>query len=325
MKKTTYFNFNKPELTDIVGPEDFNDNSDKLDKILYNSTRLEVANGTANALTLTEVILEDKTMKNFIAKVNNDASVATTINGKNVYRASTTKSPTFISGKAYCVWYDKAGDCFFTRANAEGDVDASEVLAGKYFSNDKDTHIKGTMPNNPSINAALNCSESINIPKGYTPGGVVKTNSLASQTSGTATAPNIGKGLTAWVNGKKLTGTGDILKTKTITMKASDFSYKNNSGRNGYTIYLNNVFSATNMSGVTTMLYGEVTGSITYSYYYEAHLKTDGSRTFTQTYGKTSTFHSDSFITLVSYDTGRIGSSFDAFITRNATFTLYYI
>ena len=33
MKKTTYFKFNKPELTDVVGPEDFNDNSDKIDKI----------------------------------------------------------------------------------------------------------------------------------------------------------------------------------------------------------------------------------------------------------------------------------------------------
>ena len=36
MKNTTYFNFNKPELTDVVNPEDFNDNSDKLDKIFLN-------------------------------------------------------------------------------------------------------------------------------------------------------------------------------------------------------------------------------------------------------------------------------------------------
>lgn len=222
MKNTTYFNFKKPELIDVVSPEDFNDNSDKLDKILYNSTRLEVAGGTANALTLTEVILEDKTMKNFIAKVDNDASVSTTINGKNVYRAGTTESPTFISGKAYCVWYDEAGDCFFTRANAEGDVEASQVLAGKYFSNDKDTRILGTMPNNPAINSAINCGEIISIPAGYTPGGTVKANSLASQTSATATANKVLNGYTFWKNGTRYTGNIPLLQAQTITPGTSN-------------------------------------------------------------------------------------------------------
>lgn len=233
MKNTTYFNFNKPELTDVVSPEDFNDNSDKLDKILYNSTRLEVAGGTANALTLTEVILEDKTIKNFIAKFNNDASVSTTINGKNAYRAGTTESPTFISGKAYCVWYDEAGDCFFTRANAEGDVEASQVLAGKYFSNDKDTRILGTMPNNPAINSAINCGESVIIPEGYIPGGTVKANSLASQTSATATANKVLNGYTFWKNGTRYTGNIPLLAAQTITPGTSNKTINPGSYING--------------------------------------------------------------------------------------------
>lgn len=214
---------------------------------------------------------------------------------------------------------------------ASGGVDdvsfsASDLLENKSANNSNGEKVDGTMPNRGAVTATINAGGNYTIPAGYHNGnGKVTANSLASQTPGTATAPNIGKGLTAWVNGTKLTGTGDILKTKTITMKASDFSYQNNSDNNGYTIYLNNVFSATNMSGVTTMLYGEVTGSVTYSYYKAAQLKTDGSRTFTYTYGKTSTFYSDSCITLVSVNTGSIGCVFNAFITRTATFTIYYI
>ena len=221
MKKTKFLFFKKPDTTDIVGPEDFNYNSDKIDEMLYNSARIEEAGGTANAITLKSVTLENGAIKNFIATSNNN-SAATTINGKNVYRAGTTEPPTFMQKKAYCIWYNSKGDNFFTKANAEGDVDASEVLAGKYFSNDKDTHIKGTMPNNPSINAALNCSESINIPKGYTPGGVVKANSLASQTSATAEDNKVLKGYTYWKDGVRRTGNIELLQTQTITPGTSN-------------------------------------------------------------------------------------------------------
>ena len=221
MKKTKFLFFKKPDTTDIVGPEDFNDNSDKIDEMLYNSARIEEAGGTANAITLKSVTLENGAIKNFIATSNNN-SAATTINGKNVYRAGTTEPPTFMEKKAYCIWYNSIGDNFFTKANAEGDVDASEVLAGKYFSNDKDTHIKGTMPNNPSINAALNCSDSITIPKGYTPGGVVKANSLASQTSATAEDNKVLKGYTYWKDGVRRTGNIELLQTQTITPGTSN-------------------------------------------------------------------------------------------------------
>lgn len=64
------------------------------------------------------------------------------------------------------------------------------------------------MPNNGTINGTLNCGESKTIPAGYTSGGTVKASSLAEQTAGTATADNISKGQTAWVNGKLVTGTG---------------------------------------------------------------------------------------------------------------------
>lgn len=70
--------------------------------------------------------------------------------------------------------------------------------------------ITGNMPNQGSKSSSLNCGESYNIPEGYHDGtGVISANSLASQTSATATASDILSGETAWVNGVKLTGTAD--------------------------------------------------------------------------------------------------------------------
>jgi len=69
--------------------------------------------------------------------------------------------------------------------------------------------ITGTMVNNGAVTKTLNAGGSYTIPVGYHNGnGKVTTNSLASQTSATATADNISKGKTAWVNGKLVTGNG---------------------------------------------------------------------------------------------------------------------
>jgi hypothetical protein len=65
----------------------------------------------------------------------------------------------------------------------------------------------GSMPNNGGQSGTLNCGQSKVIPAGYTSGGTVTANSLASQTSANAAANQISSGKTAWVNGKKVTGT----------------------------------------------------------------------------------------------------------------------
>ena len=91
---------------------------------------------------------------------------------------------------------------------ATGNVAVSEVLAGKTFSNSSGVGLVGTMANNGAINANLNAGQSHTIPAGYTTGGRVTANSLASQTVGTATANNLSNGVTAWVNGVKITGNG---------------------------------------------------------------------------------------------------------------------
>ena len=64
----------------------------------------------------------------------------------------------------------------------------------------------GTMANNGAQSGSLNCGQSKAIPAGYTSGGTVTANSLASQTSANAVAGQILSGQTAWVNGSKITG-----------------------------------------------------------------------------------------------------------------------
>ena len=84
---------------------------------------------------------------------------------------------------------------------------ATNILTGKtaYVNGNR---LTGTMANRGAVSQALNCGGSYTIPSGYHNGsGKVTANSLASQTSATATAARILSGYTAWVNGTKLTGT----------------------------------------------------------------------------------------------------------------------
>ena len=65
------------------------------------------------------------------------------------------------------------------------------------------------MVNRGAVSQTLNAGGSYTIPEGYHNGsGKITASSLASQTPGTATANDIASGKTAWVNGKKITGTG---------------------------------------------------------------------------------------------------------------------
>ena len=91
---------------------------------------------------------------------------------------------------------------------ATGNAAVSDVLAGKTFSNSSGVGLVGTMANNGAISKTLNAGGSYTVPAGYHNGsGKVTAASLASQTQATAVAGDILTGKTAWVNGKKLTGT----------------------------------------------------------------------------------------------------------------------
>ena len=218
-----------------------NELEDKLNKHIDDSLYQE-AGGTATAITLSMLTLKNGYSKTFIATANNNGS-ATTINGKPLYKPGTTTGPNIKEGKAYTVWYNSVSDCFFLQASAEGNVGAEHVLAGYTFSNDDDTGLVGSMPNNTgtnkelslnetwvipkgyhdgngrvtqnipnngAINASLNCGQSKDIPAGYTNGGRITANSLASQTPANADASTIIAGRNAWVNGNLINGNASV-------------------------------------------------------------------------------------------------------------------
>ncbi|UZP01943.1 hypothetical protein JW813_09345 [Clostridium botulinum] len=91
-----------------------------------------------------------------------------------------------------------------------GNATADKLLSGSTATVDSGP-ITGTMPNQGTKTATLNCSGKFIIPKGFHDGnGYVQGNSLASQTPGTATADKIMQGLTAWVNGSKINGNATL-------------------------------------------------------------------------------------------------------------------
>lgn len=99
----------------------------------------------------------------------------------------------------------------------------SQVLAGQtYYNTDTKSKRTGAMANRGAVSQALNAGGSYTIPAGYHNGsGKVTANSLASQTSGNATAAQIYNGYTAWVNGSKVTGTMPAMGGQTITPGAA--------------------------------------------------------------------------------------------------------
>ncbi len=87
---------------------------------------------------------------------------------------------------------------------------AADIISGKtaYI---KGRKVTGTITNQGAKTASLKAGGSFTIPKGFHNGsGKVTANSLASQTSATATAGDIVSDKTAWVNGTKITGTLNV-------------------------------------------------------------------------------------------------------------------
>lgn len=127
----------------------------------------QVAGGTATALTLTTATLADGYTKTFIASATS-TSTAKTINGKPFYKPGTVLSPSLTINKAYTVWYNLVGDCFFIKASAEGTALVADVLAGRTFSNDVDTGLSGGMPNKVGSATVITPTGADQaIPKGY--------------------------------------------------------------------------------------------------------------------------------------------------------------
>ena len=192
----------------------------------WNDMMYEIAGGTATAITLNmPATLKDGYWKKFIASGNNNGEV-TTINAKPLYKVSSTNSPILNANRPYEIYYNLSNDCFFLKASATGTTSADKVLAGETFSTENDTDLVGTMPNKGAVTSSLNCGGSYTIPAGYHNGsGRVTANSLASQTQANATAENIIKDKTAWVNGSKIIGTATLQSLGGLKMKTGSGVY----------------------------------------------------------------------------------------------------
>lgn len=142
---TKNYNLEKQQGNEYVSIEGLNKNFDTVDAVLGNAAKFEKAGGTATAISLTGVILENGASKTFIVSGDNGC-LQTTINDKSLYKPGTETAPNLTAGKAATVWYDQQNDCFFIKASAEGTAVADNVLAGKTFSNEYDTNISGKMP-----------------------------------------------------------------------------------------------------------------------------------------------------------------------------------
>lgn len=131
-------------------------NMNKIESGIENITafsKFPTATGTGTAIIINapHFTLSDGESITFIASANNGGNNTTiNVNGlgaKNLFIPGTPTSPNMISGKSYTVWYSLSADRFFIKASAEGDAIATDVLAGKKFSNDNDTGITGTYGN----------------------------------------------------------------------------------------------------------------------------------------------------------------------------------
>ena len=123
---------------------------------------------------------------------------ATTISSSSVTYGNTTVSATL--------------DDLISKTKV-GTATAAQILSGKTALVQGST-VTGTMTNRGAVTSSLNAGGSYTIPAGYHNGsGKVTANSLASQTSATATAEDIASGKTAYVNGSKITGTASGSKT----------------------------------------------------------------------------------------------------------------
>jgi hypothetical protein len=118
---------------------------------LHDSGILQLSTGTnGTSITLSLPSLQNLYSVTFIATASNGGS-ATTINGLPLYKAGSTTAPTLVAQHAYTVWYNLTNNCFYLKTSASGTANNAQVLTGTTFTNDTDSEISGTMPNNGAV------------------------------------------------------------------------------------------------------------------------------------------------------------------------------
>ena len=231
MQYSTNNRLKLPEGTDNVRRQDFVDNFNIIDNGL---TKFYVA-------TLDSINTYKITTGNSLTALNNGYSIKIAIPSDSSGAVSVkvdsvtvpVKKPNgsavtnFKQNGVYSLTYYNS--VFILASGGMDDVNfsASDLLTGKSANDSNGEKVNGTMPNKGAITASINCGGSYTIPAGYHNGsGKVTANSLASQTSANATAGDILKNKTAWVNGSKITGAMPNLSADTPIQHESNNSTK---------------------------------------------------------------------------------------------------
>ena len=214
--KTNNFKLFKYEDSDAADLRFINDSMDMIDKGInpFYVTTLDSANTYKVTTGLNKTALNDGYSIKVAIPSNSTGAVSIKVDSVTiaVKKPNGNAVTNFKQNAVYSLTYFN-GNFILASGGGTDDVNfsASDLLTGKTANDSNGEKVNGTMPNKGAVTATLNCGGSYTIPKGYHNGsGKVTANSLASQTGANATAGDIVKGKTAWVNGSKLTGTATI-------------------------------------------------------------------------------------------------------------------
>lgn len=219
MKKTQYYNLFKPDGTDAVDIQNFNDNFDAIDEALHDAADAsgDLSKGAvyANVATSRTQIESGNTLGTIVGKImkwfvdikdaafaqiaNNDATTSSGYvldarvgkeHGDEIDKLNTQMGGLYLGQNASGKWGYKTSPTGAVNPfrNPAGNAGTGDVLAGKTFANASSDSLTGTMPNNGSMTATLtptgNNTTTKTIPAGYTTGGTITADGRTAYSAG---------------------------------------------------------------------------------------------------------------------------------------------
>lgn len=219
MKKTQYYNLFKPDGTDAVDIQNFNDNFDAIDEALHDAADAsgDLSKGAvyANVAASRTQIESGNTLGTIVGKImkwfvdikdaafaqiaNNDATTSSGYvldarvgkeHGDEIDKLNTQMGGLYLGQNASGKWGYKTSPTGAVNPfrNPAGNAGTGDVLAGKTFANASSDSLTGTMPNNGSMTATLtptgNNTTTKTIPAGYTTGGTITADGRTAYAAG---------------------------------------------------------------------------------------------------------------------------------------------